>query len=100
MPTMSGMEPSPTPLHGYVGFDTLAHQFNIMVVGQTGLGKSTLINTLFASRLLESNGRLDPADEIRQTTSINVTPHGAYTLARMLTRSHCREWRQAAPEPY
>jgi hypothetical protein len=35
-------------------------QFNVMVVGQTGLGKSTLINTLFASRLVESKGRTEP----------------------------------------
>ncbi|SHO77981.1 Component of the septin ring, required for cytokinesis [Malassezia sympodialis ATCC 42132] len=83
---MSAPEPMPTPLHGYVGFDTLTKQaelkmmrrgfhFNVMLVGQTGLGKSTMVNTLFASRLVESKGRIDPSDEIRQTTSIAIDSH-------------------------
>ncbi|KAK9453951.1 Septin-domain-containing protein [Dipodascopsis uninucleata] len=65
----------------YVGFDSITNQiekkllkkgfqFNVLCVGQTGLGKSTLINTIFASHLLESKGRLTPTEPIRQTIEI------------------------------
>ncbi|OLL22245.1 Septin spn2 [Neolecta irregularis DAH-3] len=75
-----------TPLNGYVGFETIPHQiekkllkrgfqFNIICVGQTGLGKTTLINTIFAAHLIESKGRLSPQDPVRQTTEINVVSH-------------------------
>ncbi|XP_048576314.1 neuronal-specific septin-3 isoform X2 [Nematostella vectensis] len=51
-----------TPLDGYVGFDTVQEQirrkslkrgfeFNLMVVGASGLGKSTMVNTLFKGKL-------------------------------------------------
>lgn len=43
--------------------------------GQTGLGKSTLINTIFASHLVESKGRLTPHEGIRQTTEIHPVTH-------------------------
>ncbi|KAI8982250.1 Septin-type guanine nucleotide-binding (G) domain-containing protein [Mycotypha africana] len=78
--------PQQTPLNGYVGFDTITQQiekkllkkgfqFNVMVVGQSGLGKSTLVNTIFASHLIESKGRLDAAEMTRQTTEIESVSH-------------------------
>ena len=43
--------------------------------GQTGLGKSTLINTLFASHLIDSKGRMFPDEETRTTTTIHPVSH-------------------------
>lgn len=44
-------------------------------LGQTGLGKSTLVNTLFASHLVDSKGRLESDAPIRQTTEILADSH-------------------------
>ena len=89
----------------HVGFDSITNQierkllkrgfqFNVICVGQqllircqenyvltffagqTGLGKSTLINTLFASHLIDSKGRLSPDQPVRATTEISPTSHG------------------------
>lgn len=49
----------------------------IFGTGQTGLGKSTLINTIFASHLIDSKGRLESDEPVRQTTEIQAVSHGA-----------------------
>lgn len=54
-------------------------------VGQTGLGKSTLINTIFASHLIDSKGRLESDEPVRQTTEIQAVSHGVL-FARMAHR--------------
>ncbi|KIJ69188.1 hypothetical protein HYDPIDRAFT_80824 [Hydnomerulius pinastri MD-312] len=70
----------------YVGFDSITQQiehkllkrgfqFNVIVAGQTGLGKSTLINTIFASHLIDSKGRLEADEPVRQTTEIQGVSH-------------------------
>ncbi|KAE8578719.1 hypothetical protein XENTR_v10023743 [Xenopus tropicalis] len=64
---------------GYVGIDAVLDQmrrkamkngfeFNIMVVGQSGLGKSTLVNTLFKSKVI----RKSPGATIPKTVELNA----------------------------
>lgn len=70
----------------YVGFDTITTQIenrmvkrgfvlNIMLAGCSGLGKSTLVNTLFSAHLDESCGRKSVYDPVERTTEIKVTSH-------------------------
>ena len=49
---------------------------NFQTQGQTGLGKSTLINTIFASHLIDSKGRMAPDELVRSTTEIQAVSHG------------------------
>lgn len=82
-----GKSPSkPVPLAGYVGFDSITtqikkkflkrgFQLNIMLVGESGLGKSTFVNTLFSAHLLNSKGRTQTAQPNRKTTSIESVTH-------------------------
>ncbi|EPE33117.1 P-loop containing nucleoside triphosphate hydrolase [Glarea lozoyensis ATCC 20868] len=69
-------------LTGYVGFANLPNQwhrksvrkgfnFNVMVVGESGLGKSTLVNTLFNTSLYPPRERKGPSlDIIPKTVAI------------------------------
>ncbi|KIY50742.1 septin ring protein [Fistulina hepatica ATCC 64428] len=70
----------------YVGFDSITQQiehkllkrgfqFNVIVVGPTGLGKSTLVNTIFASHLIDTKGRFAADEPIRSTTEIQAVSH-------------------------
>ncbi|XP_075418395.1 septin-9 isoform X2 [Tenrec ecaudatus] len=87
-PREGGLKQAPAPRNekapvdfGYVGIDSILEQmrrramkqgfeFNIMVVGQSGLGKSTLINTLFKSKI--SRKSVQPASEERIPKTIEI----------------------------
>ncbi|XP_015414707.1 PREDICTED: septin-9 [Myotis davidii] len=72
---------------GYVGIDSILEQmrrkamkqgfeFNIMVVGQSGLGKSTLINTLFKSKISRKSVQPPSSEErIPKTIEIKSITH-------------------------
>ncbi|XP_066517302.1 neuronal-specific septin-3 isoform X1 [Hoplias malabaricus] len=73
-------------LLGYVGIDTIIEQmrkktmktgfdFNIMVVGQSGLGKSTLVNTLFKSQVSRRSSGWSCDEKIPKTVEIRCVSH-------------------------
>ncbi|KAG8185248.1 hypothetical protein JTE90_023864 [Oedothorax gibbosus] len=80
-----------TDVSGYVGIDTLQEQirkkvlkkgfeFNIIVVGRSGLGKSTLINTLFKASVsrrtcVKHEGDGDSQYKIPKTTEVKSVSH-------------------------
>ncbi|XP_051996613.1 septin 9b isoform X2 [Xyrauchen texanus] len=71
---------------GYVGIDAILEQmrrkamkqgfeFNIMVVGQSGLGKSTLMNTLFKSKVSRRSVMTPEEEQIPKTIEIKSISH-------------------------
>ena len=81
--TMSSYGSAVSP-QSYVGFDTITRQierrllkrgfqFNIMLVGQSGLGKTSLVNTLFANHVVDSQGRKSPEEPLARTPEITTT---------------------------
>ncbi|KAJ1954409.1 cell division control protein [Linderina pennispora] len=45
--------------------------FNVILVGESGMGKSTLVNSIFSSHLVDSQGRRTAQEVIRKTTEIS-----------------------------
>lgn len=73
-------------LLGYVGIEAVLDQmrrktmkagfeFNIMVVGQSGLGKSTLVNTLFKSKVSRKSCTPSYEEKISKTVRLQSVSH-------------------------
>lgn len=61
-------------------------ELNVMVVGEAGLGKSTLVDTLFCVRLARAGRLLGPGDGIYGTDYVHIL--GTYYYAQNITRYH------------
>ncbi|KAM9124507.1 septin-12 [Pangshura tecta] len=73
-------------LFGYVGIEAVLDQmriktmktgfeFNLMVVGQSGLGKSTMVNTLFKSKVSRKPTGLSYEERIPKTVQLQSVTH-------------------------
>uniref|UniRef100_A0A8C0G765 Septin 12 n=1 Tax=Chelonoidis abingdonii TaxID=106734 RepID=A0A8C0G765_CHEAB len=73
-------------LFGYVGIEAVLDQmriktmktgfeFNLMVVGQSGLGKSTMVNTLFKSKVSQKPTGPDYEERIPKTVQLQSVTH-------------------------
>ncbi|EDS35208.1 peanut protein [Culex quinquefasciatus] len=74
----------PKELDGYVGFANLPNQvyrkavkkgfeFTLMVVGESGLGKSTLINSMFLSEVYHAEQHPGPSKRVKKTVAVEST---------------------------
>lgn len=64
--------------------------FYFPFLGQSGLGKSTLVNTIFASHLIESKGRIEASETTRQTTEIESVAHSKKIIIKVKTEELIR----------
>ncbi|XP_054699486.1 septin-12 isoform X1 [Grus americana] len=85
-PLTAASGPAGCQLFGYVGIEAVLDQmkiktmktgfeFNIMVVGQSGLGKSTMVNTLFKSKVSRKASQPGQEERIPKTVQLQSVTH-------------------------